>query len=69
MASIVSSQIVSRSVQVDGRVYTLERHIDDSGNVYDFNYLGPADTDVNAIMAHRATDLAAQLNAPQDVNE
>lgn len=59
MASIVSSQIVLRNVQIDGRYVIQEQHVDDSGNIYLIDYMADRKIDISA---HLATS-AAQFNA------
>lgn len=54
---IVTSTIEWDLTQSDGRRVVREKHIDDAGLEYDFDYIAETDTDINAKMAARATEL------------
>lgn len=58
---IVLSEIVSETVQADGRAYVRERHLDDKGKEYIFEPLLTPDVDRNAMLAARAAELNKQL--------
>jgi hypothetical protein len=60
---IVSSTYTQDAhVQRDGSRYTIERHTDDSGKVYQVGpYLAPEGFDVAARMASRAVQINEQL--------
>ena len=57
---IVSSEIVADDAQADRRRYIREHHTDDSGEVHTAYYLGPANTDANAVMLARVPEIEAQ---------
>lgn len=59
---IVSSQIVSSSVQVDGRSLVKERHIDHHGVTHEKEYLADVGLDVEAVLTARAVNLGAALD-------
>lgn len=59
--SIQSSDYTEGPLQVDGRRYVKERHIDTAGKVYEFEWLG--DQDAELVMTARAQELTTQLNA------
>lgn len=58
---IQSSTYTEGAPQVDGRRYVKERHTDDAGKVYEFEWLGTQDA--GAVMLARAESLSAQLAA------
>ena len=60
---IVSSTFTQDAhVQRDGSRYTIERHTDDAGRVYQVGpYLAPVGFDVAARMASRAVQIGEQL--------
>lgn len=60
---IVSSQFVSGIPQADGRVYIVERHTDHNGASYDHEYLADAGADVALVMALRAQNIGAEIDA------
>ncbi len=64
---IVSSTITHDNVQTDGRRAIRERHIDQLGLEYIFNYLGAAVTDAAAVMAARVPGINASLIANEIV--
>lgn len=59
--SIATSTYTEGPAQVDGRRYVQERHTDDAGNVYEFEWLG--DQDAALVLAARASVLNQQLAA------
>lgn len=60
---IVSSEIVSSVEQVDGRFAVKERHVDQTGRTYDFDYLADATLDQQAVLVERALQLGARVDA------
>lgn len=58
---IISSVITWDLLQDDRRHVVRETHADDKGNVYEFDYVAEADTDINAKLAARANDLNMEL--------
>ena len=50
--------------QVDGRRYVTERHVDDTGKVYDFEWLGAQD--VGLVLSARAALLDGQITAQRE---
>lgn len=63
---IVESTYTEGPTQVDGRRYVKERHVDDLGNDYEFEWLGTMDA--GTVLAARATKLN-QLIAEQRAAE
>lgn len=61
---IQSSTYTEGPPQADGRRYVKERHTDDAGKVYEFEWLGAQDA--GAVMAARAESLSVQLAAQAD---
>ena len=59
---IVSSTYTEGPQQADGRRYITERHTDDSGEVYSYEWLHDGTQDIQAVVAARA----AAINARQD---
>lgn len=55
--AIVSSQITSNNLEVDGRRRIDELHIDDQGAQFSFTYLADVGVDADAQLASRATAL------------
>lgn len=60
---IVSSSIVSRSAQVDGRILVKERHTDSNGRIYEQEYLADVGLDIDAVLMARATNIGNALDA------
>ena len=58
--AIVFSEIVSQSLQVDGRSLIKERHTDHTGEAHDYEYLGAA-AEAATVMAGRVSDIVALL--------
>lgn len=61
MAQIVSSQIVTATVQADGTRSVHECHTDSTERSYDIQYFAPAGMDVDAVLALRAANISAEL--------
>ena len=59
---IVSSQIVSSSVQVDGRLLVKERHVDHNGKTHEHEYLAAIGLDVDAVLTARAANIGAAID-------
>ncbi|ARO88161.3 hypothetical protein EBAPG3_010445 [Nitrosospira lacus] len=59
---IVSSQIISQSVQVDGRTDVLERHTDHNGVDHDCPYTAAVGLDINVVMTLRAQNIGARID-------
>lgn len=59
---IVSSQIVSQSVQQDGTTLVTERHADHTGRDYTHSYYAQPGADLDAILAQRANNLGAEID-------
>lgn len=59
---IVSSQIVSATVQASGDRSVHERHTDHSGRTYDVNYFAPASMDIAAVLSARAANIRAAID-------
>ena len=57
--SIVSSTYTEGPIQVDGRRYVTERHTDDQGNNYEFEWLG--EQNAGPVLAARAAVLSQQI--------
>lgn len=57
--TIVSSTFTEGAPQADGRRYVKERHTDDAGEVYEFEWLGSQD--VGPVLEARAAILSVQL--------
>ena len=62
--AIVSSTYTESAPQADGRRYVRERHTDDAGRVYDYEWLGSQDA--QPVVDARAAVLTAQLQARAD---
>ncbi len=60
---VISSQIVSTSVQVDGRSLVKELHIDHTGKPYEVEYLAEAGLDVADVLALRGENIGAGIDA------
>lgn len=61
--AIVSSVLIERSPQHDGRFWAAERHTDQLGQTYEFRYLADAATDATAVMNARVPSINAELTA------
>lgn len=59
---IVSSQIISSSVQADGRALVKERHRDNNGVDHDIEYTAAVGMDTGAVLAARAQKLGVALD-------
>lgn len=59
--SIVSSELIDHSPQIDNRFWSGERHIDQLGVVYEFRYLADQGTDATAAMTARVSLINAFL--------
>lgn len=59
--SIVTSKIIERRVQIDGRVYITEQHTTETGVVVPVEYLAEATEDHEARMHARVPELEAAL--------
>jgi hypothetical protein len=59
MTSIVESTYTEGSAQVDGRRYVKERHVDDAGESFEYEWLG--DQNAQAVVAARASVLNTLL--------
>lgn len=59
--AIVSSSIISKHKQVDGRFYVTEHHVTDTGVVIPITYLADAEDDHEARMLARVPELEAAL--------
>jgi hypothetical protein len=57
----MTSEIISRNLQIDGRSYITERHVDDAGVEHDITYLADAGADVDDILALHAQGIVDQL--------
>jgi hypothetical protein len=75
---IVSSEIISKSVQIDGRISVREEHIDDAGVSSCVDYMAEAKADLDAHLkatAERYTldavlhEADAEINAQAEVAE
>jgi hypothetical protein len=64
--AIVSSEIISQSLQSDGRTLIKERHTDHVGEAHDYEYIGAAD-EAAAVMAARVSGIVAALR-DEDLN-
>ena len=64
---IISSQIVSQTPQVDGRVSVTERHTDHNGADHDVSYLAAADMDIYAVLSARAAKMGAEIDRREAV--
>lgn len=64
---IVSSQIVSATVQASGDRSVHERHTDHNGRTYDVSYFAPASMDIAAVLAARAANIGAEVDAREAV--
>lgn len=64
---IITSQIISQSVQVDERILVKERHIDHLGVVYDYEYSAAADLDTVAVLSARAENLGTEIDRREAV--
>lgn len=60
---IVNSIIVSSQLQADGRSYVAERHTDQNGKTYDAVYLADSGMDTAAVLAARAANIGATIDA------
>lgn len=60
---LTSTYTLDNHTQHDGRIYVFERHVDENGNVYAWDYLAAVGTDYNAVLAEHASILEAQLAA------
>jgi len=58
----ISSQIISQSVQIDGRTSVLERHIY-AGKSYDVQYLADVGLDIDAVLLLRGENIEAAIVA------
>jgi hypothetical protein len=58
---IVESTATEGAPQQDGRRYVQERHVDDRGHVYEYDWLG--DQDVGHVLSARAALLTQQIAA------
>ena len=54
---IVSSRIVSKDRQIDGRFSVREEHTDDAGNVFNFDYMCDSAFDCEARLAEHAAGI------------
>jgi hypothetical protein len=61
----MTSEITSHDLQIDGRSYIRERHVDDAGQEHLVEYLADADADVDAILVLHAQGIVDQLAADQ----
>lgn len=59
--SIVSSNLVKGTEQIDGRLYVTETHVDSTGKEHIVSYLAEAGVDHNAVMTNRVPGLEQQL--------
>lgn len=59
MTSIITSTFTEGPTQSDGRRYVTERHVDDRGHVYEYQWLG--EQDAAPVLAARVALLNAQL--------
>jgi hypothetical protein len=64
---IVSSLIVSATVQASGDRSVHERHADHAGRTYDVSYFAPASMDIGAVLAARAEKIGAEIDAREAV--
>lgn len=64
---IVSSQIVSATVQASGDRSVHEQHTDHTGRAYDVNYFAPAGMDIDAVLTDRAANIGAVIDARETV--
>lgn len=64
---IVSSQIISATVQASGDRSVHERHADHNGRTYDVSYFAPASMDIGAVLAARAERISAEIDAREAV--
>lgn len=60
---ILSSQIVSSTLQQDGGYSVVEQHTDHTGRTYPVAYTAPAGMDIYAVLAERAERLGAEIDA------
>jgi hypothetical protein len=60
---IVSSAILTDTLQVDGSKSVLERHTDHQGKSYDIQYFAGPDMDIQQVLAERASRLGAEIDA------
>lgn len=59
---IISSQIVSQTVQIDGRKSVTEQHRGHNFVTYEVNYIADADLDINAVLAARAIAIGEEID-------
>ncbi len=64
-AAIVSSSIVQKALQKDGRSYVIESHTDGIGGVHVREYLADPEADTKALMTAYATLLGDNLKASE----
>lgn len=64
---IISSQIVSATVQASGDRSVHERHTDHAGRSYDVSYFAPASMDIAAVLSARAERIGADVDAREAV--
>lgn len=57
---IISSVILWNLPQADGSSNVREEHVDDQGNVFNFDYSAPSGFDVDSRLSSRADELNAQ---------
>jgi hypothetical protein len=65
MATIISSAVIANNPQKDGRSVVSEQYVDDKGNVFTYDYMADAGTDLNAHLAARIPDVLADATAMQ----
>lgn len=61
MITIISSEIVEDSTQIDGRRQIRERHISSGGTIHEFVWMAEQGQDVSEIISNRAMELPNQL--------
>lgn len=67
MITITSSSIIAVRPQIDGRSYVTERHIASDGRQIDREYLADVGLDTSAVMAQRAANIQAELQAVEAI--
>ena len=61
MITIISSEIVEDSTQIDGRRQIIERHITNGGTIHEFVWMAEPEQDIAPILAARADILPKQI--------
>ena len=68
MPIVSSSYTLDNHTQHDGRIYVYERHVDNAGVVWPWDYLAAVGTNYDAVLAEHAAIIDAQL-APQEYQQ